>query len=80
MRLVNTLNNNCFKFLGPYQPSYDMMLKFYAYFKQATLGPCKGSRPGFWDVVGRAKYDAWKALGDLPKSKAMANYVDELHK
>lgn len=57
-----------------------MMLKFYAYYKQATLGPCTSSRPGFWDVVGRAKYDAWKALGDLPKTKAMANYVDELHK
>ncbi|KAL1501195.1 hypothetical protein ABEB36_006570 [Hypothenemus hampei] len=55
------------------------MLRFYAYFKQATLGPCTGSRPAFWDVVGRAKYDAWKQLGDMSKSEAMKKYVDELH-
>lgn len=55
------------------------MLRFYAYFKQATIGPCSGQRPGFWDVVGRAKYDAWKKLGDLSRNDAMTKYVDELH-
>lgn len=55
------------------------MLRFYGYFKQATNGPCTGSRPAFWDVVGRAKYDAWKKLGDLPREQAMLRYVDELH-
>lgn len=55
------------------------MLRFYSYFKQATQGPCTGSRPAFWDVVGRAKYDAWKKLGDISKEEAMARYVDELH-
>ncbi|XP_022913820.1 acyl-CoA-binding domain-containing protein 5 [Onthophagus taurus] len=64
---------------GSYQPSHDLMLRFYSYYKQATLGPCTGGRPAFWDVVGRAKYDAWKALGDLPKTDAMKRYVDELH-
>lgn len=55
------------------------MLRFYGYFKQATQGPCGGSRPAFWDIVGRAKYDAWKRLGEMPKTDAMAKYVDELH-
>ncbi|XP_044265063.1 acyl-CoA-binding domain-containing protein 5A isoform X2 [Tribolium madens] len=55
------------------------MLRFYAYYKQATLGPCTGRRPAFYDVVGRAKYDAWKCLGDMPKAMAMSKYVDELH-
>ncbi|KAG5899546.1 hypothetical protein JTB14_008232 [Gonioctena quinquepunctata] len=64
---------------GSYQPSNELMLRFYAYFKQATLGECLGSRPAFWDVVGRAKYDAWKALGGMTKEGAMAKYVDELH-
>ncbi|XP_070499369.1 acyl-CoA-binding domain-containing protein 5A isoform X2 [Chironomus tepperi] len=65
---------------GSYQPSYDMMLRFYSYFKQATEGPCKSRRPAFWDIVGKAKYDAWKRLGDMPKEKAMESYVDELKK
>ncbi|KAG5676381.1 hypothetical protein PVAND_006222 [Polypedilum vanderplanki] len=65
---------------GPYQPSYDMMLRFYSYFKQSTEGPCKGKRPAFWDIVGKAKYDSWKRLGDMSKEKAMEAYVDELRK
>lgn len=63
---------------GSYQPSYDMMLRFYSYFKQATEGPCKSRRPAFWDIVGKAKYDAWKRLGEMPKEKAMESYVEEL--
>lgn len=66
--------------LGSYQPSHDMMLRFYAYFKQGTDGACKGRRPAFWDVVGKYKYDAWKRLGDMPKEKAMELYVEELRK
>ena len=65
--------------LGPYQPSNDLMLRFYGYFKQATEGPCKGARPNFFNIVGRAKYDAWKKLEDMPSEEAMAHYVDELH-
>ncbi|KAJ8955798.1 hypothetical protein NQ318_005339 [Aromia moschata] len=64
---------------GSYQPSNDLMLRFYGYFKQATQGPCSGHRPAFWDVVGRAKYDAWKKLGGMSREEAMAKYVDELH-
>lgn len=65
---------------GSYQPSNDMMLRFYSYFKQATLGPCTQKKPPFWDVVGRAKYDSYKALGNMPKERAMELYVDELKK
>lgn len=64
---------------GSYQPSNELMLRFYAYFKQATNGPITGSRPAFWDIVGRAKYDAWKNLGNMSKADAMAKYVEELH-
>lgn len=47
-------NEKCFLVnTGSYQPSYDMMLKFYAYFKQGTEGTCTSRRPAFWDVVGR---------------------------
>ncbi|XP_037051026.1 acyl-CoA-binding domain-containing protein 5-like [Bradysia coprophila] len=65
---------------GSYQPSNDMMLRFYSFYKQATLGSCTQPKPAFWDVVGRAKYDAYKALGNMPKERAMELYVDELKK
>ncbi|KAM9333041.1 acyl-CoA-binding domain-containing protein 5A isoform 1-T2 [Pholidichthys leucotaenia] len=63
---------------GPFQPSNDMMLKFYSYYKQATVGPCAIPRPGFWDAVGKAKWDAWNSLGEMSKEEAMAAYVDEM--
>uniref|UniRef100_A0A3B5M7E0 Acyl-CoA binding domain containing 5a n=1 Tax=Xiphophorus couchianus TaxID=32473 RepID=A0A3B5M7E0_9TELE len=63
---------------GPFQPSNDMMLKFYSYYKQATIGPCNIPRPGFWDVVGKAKWDAWNSLGEMSEEEAMAAYVDQM--
>ncbi len=55
-----------------------MMLKFYGYYKQATLGPCNEPKPSFWDVVNRAKWDAWHKLGDMAEEEAMQRYVEEL--
>jgi peroxisomal 3,2-trans-enoyl-CoA isomerase len=48
----------------------------YALFKQATIGPCKSERPGMFDMIGRAKWDAWKALPpDLSPAAARKQYV-----
>ncbi|XP_028821029.1 acyl-CoA-binding domain-containing protein 5A isoform X2 [Denticeps clupeoides] len=63
---------------GSFQPSNEMMLKFYSFYKQATQGPCNIPRPGFWDPVGKVKWDAWNALGDMPQEEAMRSYVDEM--
>jgi len=52
-------------------------LKMYAFFKQIDAGPCTGSRPGMFDLVGRAKYDAWADLGKMSKEDAMKGYVKE---
>ncbi|XP_077406019.1 acyl-CoA-binding domain-containing protein 4 isoform X3 [Vanacampus margaritifer] len=65
---------------GSYQPSYDVMLRFYGLYKQAMFGPCAVPRPGFWDPVGRYKWDAWSRLGDMSCTSAMAAYVDEMKK
>ncbi|CAH0394209.1 unnamed protein product [Bemisia tabaci] len=65
---------------GSYQPSHDLMLRFYAYFKQATEGPNTAPKPAFWEVVKKAKWDAWTKLGNMPKEEAMTNYVEELKK
>ena len=65
---------------GSFQPSHEMMLRFYSLYKQANLGPCTDAKPSFWDPVGRAKHDAWSSLGNMSKEDAMCNYVEELKK
>ncbi|XP_031845968.1 uncharacterized protein LOC116432773 isoform X2 [Nomia melanderi] len=56
------------------------MLRFYAYYKQATEGPCQHSKPAFWEVVKKAKWEAWCRLGNMSTTEAMNNYVEELKK
>ncbi|XP_012670688.2 acyl-CoA-binding domain-containing protein 5A isoform X2 [Clupea harengus] len=63
---------------GSFQPSNELMLKFYSYYKQATQGPCNIPRPGFWDPVGKVKWDAWNALGEMSRDEAMTAYVEEM--
>ena len=46
----------------PERPDNTVLLKLYALYKQASEGDVEGRRPGFTDLVGRAKYDAWAAL------------------
>ncbi|XP_013882625.1 acyl-CoA-binding domain-containing protein 4 [Austrofundulus limnaeus] len=65
---------------GSYRPSYQVMLRFYSLYKQAVCGPCTVSRPGFWDPVGRYKWDAWNRLGQMSSDSAMAAYVEEMKK
>ncbi|XP_074835049.1 acyl-CoA-binding domain-containing protein 4 isoform X1 [Carettochelys insculpta] len=65
---------------GSYRPPYEVMLRFYSYYKQATVGSCEIPRPGFWDPIGRYKWDAWNRLGKMSREEAMAAYVSELKK
>ena len=46
----------------PEKPDNATLLKIYALYKQATAGDVEGKRPGFTDMVGRAKWDAWNEL------------------
>ncbi|XP_004458805.2 acyl-CoA-binding domain-containing protein 4 isoform X5 [Dasypus novemcinctus] len=63
---------------GSYRPSYEEMLRFYSYYKQATMGPCLVPRPGFWDPIGRYKWDAWNSLGKMSREEAMSAYIAEM--
>ncbi|XP_033913581.2 acyl-CoA-binding domain-containing protein 4-like isoform X3 [Acipenser ruthenus] len=63
---------------GVYRPSHEVMLRFYSFYKQATCGPCTAPRPGFWDPIGRYKWDAWKRLGGTSREGAMREYVEEM--
>ena len=66
--------------LGAYQPSNELLLRFYSYYKQATEGPCHNHKPPFWEIVRRAKWTAWTQLGNMSRYEAMENYVEELKK
>lgn len=60
----------------PERPDNATLLKIYALYKQATEGDNGGKRPGFTDMVGRAKHDAWAALAGKSADEAMQEYVD----
>ena len=60
----------------PEKPDNATLLKIYALYKQATTGDVEGKRPGFTDMVGRAKWDAWHALKGKSSDEAMQEYVD----
>jgi acyl-CoA-binding protein len=60
----------------PEKPDNMTLLKLYALYKQASEGDVEGKRPGFTDMVGRAKYDAWAALKGKSGEEAMQEYVD----
>ncbi|OHC62416.1 MAG: acyl-CoA-binding protein [Rhodocyclales bacterium RIFCSPLOWO2_02_FULL_63_24] len=59
----------------PERPSNDVLLQLYALYKQATDGDVEGKRPGFTDMVGRAKYDAWAAIKGTASDEAMTRYI-----
>ena len=58
------------------RPDNATLLKLYAMFKQGSSGDVDGKRPGFTDLVGRAKWDAWNELKGKPVEQAMQAYVD----
>lgn len=54
------------------------LLKFYGFYKQATSGKCNVSKPGIFNLSGRAKWSAWNELGDMTKEAAMKQYIQHL--
>jgi diazepam-binding inhibitor (GABA receptor modulating acyl-CoA-binding protein) len=60
----------------PERPDNQTLLKIYALYKQASAGDVEGKRPGFTDMVGRAKWDAWNELKGKDAKSAMKEYVD----
>lgn len=62
------------------RPTNEDLLALYANFKQATVGDANGKRPGFTDMKGRAKFDAWAKLKGTEAKAAMQRYVDKVEK
>ena len=64
----------------PERPDNDTMLRLYALYKQGSEGDVRGPRPGFFDFVGTAKYEAWEKLSGTASEDAMKKYVDLVRK
>jgi acyl-CoA-binding protein len=60
----------------PSRPDNDTVLKLDALYKQATKGDAAGYRPGGFDFVARAKFDAWSAAKGTSTKNAIQQYVD----
>jgi diazepam-binding inhibitor (GABA receptor modulating acyl-CoA-binding protein) len=60
----------------PERPDNMTLLKLYALYKQGSEGDATGSRPGFTDMVGRAKWDAWNELKGQLSDEAKQAYID----
>lgn len=58
------------------RPDNNTMLKIYALYKQASVGDNTEKKPGFTDLVGRAKWDAWNNIKGVATKDAMQQYVD----
>ncbi|KAJ4472173.1 acyl CoA binding protein-domain-containing protein [Lentinula aciculospora] len=65
---------------GPIQTDYEEKLTMYSLYKQATVGNVKLPRPGIWEMLAQAKWDAWAKHKDLSSYEAKWLYVDALMK
>jgi diazepam-binding inhibitor (GABA receptor modulator, acyl-CoA-binding protein) len=58
------------------RPDNATLLKIYSLYKQGSTGDNTEKKPGFSDMVGRAKWDAWNGLKGTSTNDAMQQYVD----
>ena len=60
------------------RPDNMTLLKLYALYKQGSTGDNGEKKPGFTDMVGRAKWEAWNALKGTSQTDAMQQYIDQI--
>ena len=60
----------------PEKPDNETLLELYAFYKQGSSGDVTGEKPGFFDFVGVAKYDAWEKIQGMQADEAKQKYVD----
>jgi len=51
------------------------LLVLYGYYKQGLEGPCNSPKPSWYNTKGRAKWEAWNKLGDMPQAEAKTLYT-----
>lgn len=62
------------------RPDDQTMLKLYALYKQGSTGDVEGTKPGFFDFVGAAKFEAWEKLQGMGSEEAQQQYIDLVKK
>ncbi len=60
------------------RPDNATLLKLYALYKQGSQGDNTDPKPGFSDMVGRAKWEAWNAIKGQSSDEAMQAYIDQI--
>ena len=60
------------------RPDNATLLKLYALYKQGSAGDNLEKKPGFSDMVARAKWDAWSKLKGTSQDAAMQQYIDQI--
>ncbi|OJU29011.1 MAG: acyl-CoA-binding protein [Sphingobacteriales bacterium 41-5] len=59
------------------KPSNDILLKLYSLYKQGSTGDVNTEPPSNpFDIVNRAKHEAWSALKGKTQDDAMQEYID----
>ena len=58
------------------RPDNATLLRIYALYKQGSSGDNTEKKPGFSDMVARAKWDAWTRLKGTSTDDAMQQYID----
>lgn len=64
----------------PSKPDNDTLLQLYALYKQGSSGDVSGEKPGFFDFVATAKYEAWESLKGLSEDDARQRYIELVSK
>ncbi|HEY0825069.1 MAG TPA: acyl-CoA-binding protein [Ramlibacter sp.] len=58
------------------RPDNATLLKIYGLYKQATIGDNTEKKPGFGDMIGRAKWDAWNGFKGTASDDAKRQYIE----
>ena len=58
------------------RPDNATLLRIYALYKQGSTGDNTEKKPGFSEMVARAKWDAWAKLKGTSQDDAMQQYID----
>ena len=58
------------------RPDNATLLKIYALYKQGSSGDNTEKKPGFSEMVARAKWEAWNNLKGTSQDDAMQQYID----
>ncbi|KAI8996979.1 acyl-CoA-binding protein [Pilobolus umbonatus] len=60
--------------------SNEKKLHFYGLFKQATIGDCNKPKPGLFEFVDRAKWDAWNRFRGMSFRDARNLYIESVER